>query len=122
MRDEDKTKEHLIKDLHVLRKRLAKLEEFETAHIRIEEELLKFSHVVAQSPNAIMITDITGNIEYVNPRFTEITGYTIEEVLGKNPRFLKAGPKTPEEYACLWNTISAGREWRGEFCNKKKNG
>ena len=122
MRDEDKTKDHLIKDLRVLRKRLAELEEFETAHLRIEEELLKFSHVVAQSPSAIIITDTNGSIEYVNPKFTEITGYTIEEVIGKNPRFLKSGKTTPEEYANLWNTISSGREWRGEFCNKKKNG
>lgn len=122
MRDEEKTKDHLIKDLRVLRKRLAELEEFETAHLRIEEELLKFSHVVAQSPSAIIITDTTGSIEYVNPKFTEITDYTIEEVLGKNPRLLKSGKTTPEEYAYLWNTISSGMEWRGEFCNKKKNG
>ena len=122
MRDEDKTKDHLIKDLRVLRKRLAELEEFETAHLRIEEELLKFSHVVAQSPSAIIITDTNGSIEYVNPKFTEITGYTIEEVIGKNPRFLKSGKTTPEEYAYLWDTISSGMEWRGEFCNKKKNG
>ena len=122
MRDEDKTKDQLIKDLRVLRKRLAGLEDFETAHLRIEEELLKFSHVVAQSPSAIIITDTTGNIEYVNPKFTELTGYTGEEVLGKNPRFLKSGETTPEEYRYLWDTISSGMEWRGEFCNKKKDG
>lgn len=122
MKDEDKTKEQLIIDLRALRRKVSDLEVFEAARIRIEEELLKFSHAVAQSPDAIIITDLSGSIEYVNPKFTEITGYPFNEALGQNPRFLKSGETTDEEYAYLWKTILSGKEWRGVFHNKKKNG
>jgi len=77
---------------------------------------------VEQSPASTIIADTNGNIEYVNPRFTQITGYSAEEVLGKNPRILKSGEQSPEYYKELWDTITAGNEWRGEFHNKKKNG
>ena len=69
-----------------------------------------------------MITDIAGNIQYVNPKFVALTGYTIEEALGMNPRILKSGETLPEVYSKLWETILAGKEWHGEFHNKKKNG
>ena len=85
-------------------------------------ELIKLSSAVEQSPAIVVITDIEGNIEYVNPRFTELTGYTIEEAIGENPRILKSGKTSPEVYEKLWDTITSGNEWRGEFCNKKKNG
>ncbi|MBN2323375.1 MAG: PAS domain S-box protein [Spirochaetes bacterium] len=87
-----------------------------------DEELRKLSIAVQQSPVSILITDVQGDIEYVNRRFSEITGYNYKEVLGKNPRLLKSGEHTPEFYDSLWGTISAGREWQGEICNKKKNG
>jgi two-component system, cell cycle sensor histidine kinase and response regulator CckA len=89
---------------------------------RMEEEARKLSRAVEQSPVSVIITDTKGNIEYVNPRFTEITGYTTEEVLGKNPRILKSGITPREEYERLWRIISSGKEWHGEFQNKKKNG
>ena len=89
---------------------------------RTEEQLHKLSLAVEQSPASIVITDTDGNIEYVNPKFTQVTGYTAEEAIGKNPRFLKSGETPPEEYKKLWETIRAGRVWRGEFHNKKKNG
>ncbi len=79
-------------------------------------------HAVEQSRASVVITDTEGNIEYVNKKFTTITGYTSEEAIGKNPRILKSDKKTPEEYKELWETITAGREWSGEFLNKKKNG
>ena len=82
----------------------------------------KLSRAIEQSPSSIVITDTRGAIEYVNPKFTEVTGYTFEEVRGKNPRFLKSGETQLEEYRLLWETIKAGREWRGEFHNRKKNG
>lgn len=85
-------------------------------------ETHKLSCAVEQSPCPVVITDTKGTIEYVNPRFMQLTGYTSQEVIGKNPNILKSGKTTPEEYKQLWNTISSGREWRGEFCNKKKNG
>ncbi len=87
-----------------------------------EEKIKKLSMGVEQSPAAIVITDTEGNIEYVNPKFSEVTGYSFEEVKGKNPRILKSDDKKPEEYRGLWNTISNKQEWRGEFQNKKKNG
>ena len=89
---------------------------------RMEEKLRELSLAVEQSPASIVITDPAANIEYVNPKFIEITGYTAAESLGKNPRILKSGDKGPEAYRELWQTITAGKEWRGEFRNKKKNG
>lgn len=78
--------------------------------------------VVAEGPLPILVSDAKGNIEYVNARFTELTGYKLEEVLGKNPRILSAG-KTPESvYQELWDTILSGRVWKGDLLNKGKNG
>ncbi len=87
-----------------------------------EDSLRNWSQAVEQSPASIVITDIEGNIEYVNPKFTEITGYTSDEAIGKNPRILKSGETPPEEYRQLWESISGGRTWHGVFQNKKKNG
>jgi len=89
---------------------------------RAEEEVRKLSHAVEQSPASIVITDRAGNIEYVNPKFEELAGYSSEEVIGKNPRILKSGETPPEEYKQMWETIVAGREWHGKFHNRKKNG
>lgn len=77
---------------------------------------------VEQSPTSIVITDTRGRIEYVNPKFTQLTGYTAEEVIGANPRILKSGKMSTEAYRELWLTILAGGEWRGEFHNCKKSG
>ncbi len=89
---------------------------------RVEKQLLKFFQAVKYSPSTVLITDANGNIEYVNPKFTQLTGYSPEEVTGQNPRILKSGETSPEEYKRLWEVITSGGEWRGEFCNKKKNG
>jgi PAS domain S-box-containing protein len=87
-----------------------------------EKELIKLSRAVEQNTAAIVITDLEGDIEYVNPQFTEVTGYRMDEVIGKNPRILKSGFTSPEEYKTLWKNITSGNEWRGEFRNRKKNG
>ncbi len=87
-----------------------------------ETELRKLGQAIEQSPSIVIITDTSGNIEYVNPKFTEVTGYSSEEVLGKNPRILQGGEMQKDIYVHLWATIRAGKEWRGEFHNKKKNG
>jgi diguanylate cyclase (GGDEF)-like protein/PAS domain S-box-containing protein len=93
-----------------------------TEHRRTLENLRKLSQAVEQSPASVIITDTTGAIEYVNPKFVEVSGYALEDVLGKNPRILKSD-KTPEDvYEALWQTITAGQEWRGEMINRKKNG
>lgn len=85
-------------------------------------QLRKLSRAVEQSRNTIVITDIKGYIEYANPRFVETTGYTLEEAIGQHTRILSSGKTPQEEYKQLWETITAGKEWRGEFYNKKKNG
>ena len=87
-----------------------------------DESIRKLSLAVEQSPAIIMITDTAGHIEYVNTKFTSTTGYTFEEIIGANPRILKSGHSSVEQYSELWRTISSGNEWRGEFLNKKKNG
>ncbi|RPI61732.1 MAG: PAS domain S-box protein, partial [Ignavibacteriales bacterium] len=87
-----------------------------------DEAVRKLSMAVEQSPAIIMITNTAGHIEYVNKKFTNITGYTFDEVIGLNPKILKSGHTSGKEYSELWKTISSGNEWRGEFLNKKKNG
>jgi hypothetical protein len=87
-----------------------------------EMELIKLSRAVDQNPASIIITDVNGNIEYVNPKFSQLTGYSYDEVIGKNPRILKSGFTPEEDYTHLWQSILSGKEWQGEFQNRKKNG
>ncbi|MFZ0825832.1 MAG: PAS domain S-box protein [Verrucomicrobiia bacterium] len=91
-------------------------------HKKTVAHLHKLSRAVEHSQDSIVITDKAGNIEYVNPKFTDLTGYALDEVIGKNPRILKSGEMPPEKYKQLWKTIQAGGEWHGEFHNRKKNG
>lgn len=93
-----------------------------TDQVEAEEELRKFSRSVEQSPTIIIITDLQGNIEYVNPQFTATTGYLPEEVIGKTPRILKSGNMPDNVYDGLWSSLTSGKEWSGEFLNRKKNG
>lgn len=88
----------------------------------MEEETKKLYRAVHCSPTSVVITDSQGKIEYVNPKFENVTGYSFEEAVGQNPRILKSGNKSPEEYNELWQAILSGKEWRGEFKNKKKSG
>ncbi|MCS7089266.1 MAG: PAS domain S-box protein [Verrucomicrobiota bacterium] len=93
-----------------------------TAHLEAEQRLRMLSQAIEQSPASVVITDAQARIEYVNPRFTELTGYTLEEVRGQNPRILKSGKMDPAVYRDLWETLLRGQTWRGEFYNRKKNG
>ena len=102
--------------------RTRKLTEEVSERRRAENNLRKVSRAVEQSPAMTIITDLEGKIEYVNPRFTQVTGYALEEIIGKTPRILKSGEMAPQEYETLWKTITAGEEWRGEIHNRKKNG
>jgi len=86
-----------------------------------DEEIRKLSRVVNQSPAIVVITDLDGNIEYTNHSFKELTGYSEDEIIGQNPRLLKSGKHEKEFYEELWLSLSTGKEWRGEFQNKKKN-
>lgn len=89
---------------------------------KMEEQLQILGTAVEHSPVSIIITDHKGDIEYCNPRFSEISGYTFNEVTGKNPRILKSGHHGNEFYMKLWNTINSGEIWSGEILNKRKNG
>ena len=91
-----------------------------TEQKRANEQVKKLSQAVEQSPSSIIITDLSGSIEYVNPKFTKVTGYTFEEVIGKNPRILKSGSQSKEFYHNMWNKLTAGNDWKGELHNKKK--
>jgi PAS domain S-box-containing protein len=93
-----------------------------TARKKAEDRLRILVRAVEQSPTSIVITDTAGSIEYVNPRFEEVTGYAKVEVIGKNPRILKSGCNPPELYEALWQAIASGGEWRGELCNRAKDG
>ncbi|MFA6137199.1 MAG: MASE3 domain-containing protein [Sulfurimonas sp.] len=93
-----------------------------TEHVAAEQELKKLKTAIEQSPVSIVITDIEGNLEYVNPFFTKATGYTPEEVLGHNPRVLASGATTQAEYVQLWNKLTNGETWSGTFKNITKSG
>lgn len=109
--------------------RSTKMDEFNTVSlvrnttesIIAQQQLLLFKKAVEQSPASIIITDLNGSIEYVNGQFEKATGYTKEEVKGKNPRILKTGYTTKEEYQELWEKVLNGQTWRGEFLNQRKD-
>ena len=87
-----------------------------------EEQLRKTSLALEQSPESIVMTNVRAEIEYVNAAFLQATGYSREEVIGQNPRLLHSGRTGPETYAAMWSTLSAGRPWKGEFFNRRKDG
>ncbi|MCE1188544.1 MAG: PAS domain-containing sensor histidine kinase [Ignavibacteria bacterium] len=93
-----------------------------TEQLNSSFENFRLKRILEQIPLSIVITDTLGNIEYVNPQFERATGYTMVEVLGQNPRILKSGEMSPEKYQHLWKVITAGKTWRGELHNKRKNG
>lgn len=102
----------------VTRKLLNVVEERNAA----EEELLKLSMAVEQSPISIVITDLQPRIQYVNDAFVRISGYSLKESIGKNPRFLSSGNTPSSNYAALWSALSQGQAWKGEFINRHKEG
>lgn len=93
-----------------------------TEEKKAREQILTLSRAVEQSPVSVVITDLAGNIIYVNPKFTQVSGYSREEVLGRNPRILKSDKHSPEFYTEMWHTLASGREWRGEICDRGKDG
>ena len=120
----------LVRDVEVSSSRI-QFGEREILHLIVQdvteaklakEKLTKLSTAVEQNPSSIVITSAAGNIEYVNQKFCEASGYTREEALGQNPRILKSGEMSQEAYREMWQTILAGSEWHGIFHNTKKNG
>jgi|GEM_PF-867261 len=98
------------------------LRESET-HLRTQNaRLRKLSQAVEQSASSVVITDLDGRVEYVNPKFEELTGYTKEEVLGQPLHVLRSGTHPPDYYTALWDTLMEGQVWRGQFHNRRKDG
>ena len=93
-----------------------------TERRKSQESLIRLSQAVEQSPVITYITNTKGIIEYANPKAFEVSGYSSEELIGHNPNIFSSGSKSADEYKNLWQTISSGKEWKGEFLNKKKNG
>jgi PAS domain S-box-containing protein len=93
-----------------------------TERKQAEESIRMLTQAVNQSPVSIVLTDINGTIKFVNPKFTQLTGFAKEEALGQNPRILKSGLTPTAVYDNLWATITSGNVWNGEFQTKKKNG
>ena len=93
-----------------------------TMSLLVDEKLNQLSQVVEQSPLAIIITNIKGVIEYANPKFIEMTGYNLEETIGRNPRMSKSGYTSLTQYKNMWQTITSGNVWHGDFRNLKKDG
>jgi len=112
----------IIEDIseHVLTEEL--LREYQRRFEDTSIQLAKFSYAIEQSANIVVITDLKGTIEYVNPKFTEVTGYSANEAIGQTPRLLKSGLQSDAFYKDLWQTITTGTQWHGEFQNKRKDG
>ncbi|MDH5717534.1 MAG: PAS domain S-box protein [Spirochaetia bacterium] len=89
---------------------------------KLQEESTKLLKAVEYSPSTILITNKAGKIEYANQKFCEQTGYSLSEIIGKNPRMFKSGQTERKVYIDLWMHLYNQKEWRGEFINKKKNG
>lgn len=93
-----------------------------TERKQAEQDLRTLYTAIEQSPISVAITDVDANIQYVNPRFTKVTGYAAAEVVGKNPRMFQSGQTLPETYRDMWDKITHGQNWRGELLNRRKNG
>ncbi|MBF0190948.1 MAG: PAS domain S-box protein [Magnetococcales bacterium] len=89
---------------------------------KADEKIRTLSLAVEQSPSVVIITDLSGDIVYTNPRFSEVTGYPHGEILGRNPRLLKTNHTPPEAYQVIWRKLLAGEVWRGEMLNRRKDG
>jgi diguanylate cyclase (GGDEF)-like protein/PAS domain S-box-containing protein len=89
---------------------------------RIEQQLRNLGRAMEQSPASVMITDTRGRIEYVNPKFSQISGYSREEALGQSAGMLSSGEMSPEVYKELWATLARGEEWHGQLLNRRKDG
>lgn len=93
-----------------------------TERLEADQQMHKLMQAVEQSPNSIVITDLEANIEYANPAFLQVTGYSLQEVMGENPRILHSGKTPGERYIEMWSQLTQGKSWKGEFINCRKDG
>ena len=130
MNDVDKTRDQLLTELTLLRQRVAELDSSESKHLReiaehkrVDGQAHLLSAALNAAANAILITDRAGLIQWMNPAFSDLTGYTAAETIGKNPRDLvRSDQHAPGLYQTLWETILSGQVWRGEMINRRKDG
>jgi len=116
---------NLVEREHLRRQVMAQRDQLMTEiaeHTRTQASLKKLTVAIEQSPASVVITDLEAIIQYVNPRFTEVTGYSPAEAIGKNPRILQSGQTSTETYPQLWGQLTSGNIWKGELINKRKNG
>ena len=121
MNDNDKSKEELIQEVQTLRQQLELLTNDSAEYKKTEAEHRRLSRAIEYTAEAVIVTDPQGKIEYVNPSFERMTGYSKAEVLGKNPRILKSGWHDALFYRRLWQTILAGQVWLGRIINRRKS-
>ena len=114
-------KDNLRRLVPALERELREAVERQKRH-QAETALRRLATAVAQAAETIVITDAQGTMQYVNPAFERVTGYTAAEALGQNPRLLKSGLHEPKFYEQLWQTITAGKVWSGHFIDRRKNG
>jgi diguanylate cyclase (GGDEF)-like protein/PAS domain S-box-containing protein len=93
-----------------------------TERKKIELQLRSLSVAIEQSPVSVVITDLEGTIQYVNPQFEKVSGYSAAEAIGQNPAILQSGQTSPTVFTELWESLNQGKPWTGEFINKRKNG
>jgi PAS domain S-box-containing protein len=105
-----------------LHRMASNIEHLETERRHSEDIQLKLGNAMAQVSEGVVMTDLTGSITYVNPAFEKITGYSAEEAIGQNPRFLKSGVQSDAYYQSMWEILASGRAWCGEFVNRRKDG
>lgn len=126
LRERELILEESVKQLLLSEKAMLQAkEQAEALTLELQDQtakLKKLNLAIEHSPHSVFITDAQGAIEYVNPRFVEYTGYSLSEVIGRNPRFLKSGHTSQETFQKLWATIRAGGVWHGELMNQRKNG
>lgn len=93
-----------------------------TDQVRIGADLHRLGTAIEQASDAVIVTDVSGTIEWVNPAFEQVTGYSRAEVVGRNPRMLKSGEQSAAYYESMWKTLTAGRPWRADFVNRRRDG
>ena len=118
---ETRTKELSVTNENLMARNL-ELDREKSERLHAQDEMRQLAEAVKNSPVSIVITDENGKIEYVNPKFSELTQYSFAEAIGQTPHILSSGVHSKEYFKEIWDTLLAGQEWHGEFCNKKKDG